>query len=266
MMISFGRVFEDSISFIQREKALLVPLALATFVLGDAGRTLAGAAMEVMGQNRNLGVSLAYVGSMLLALLGQLATIALVLRPGMSLKEAFELGLSRLPRVILIGMFLLGLLLMMVLPVLIVLARGGYDLTAAQPEIPPAAAFYILLVSAFGTWIAVRLTLLTAHIVDAKPGIAEALRAGFLQTKGMTLRLFGCFFFFLFFSLFVTTLSVKAFNLLFKGIGDAIGMAAIGNVMSAFAVSLVTGALSLFATVFVAHLYRAVASLSSKGI
>ena len=259
-MISMNQIWDDSVAFIRRESALLVPLALATLYLSDVVSTLAGG-LSTPAKPSAL-VTVAVFAATIWSIVGQLSIVSLVLKPGQSVGEALRHGLSRVGKVLLAAL-LLGLAVSAVLlPVGVAAVANGFN-----PEIPdsiskmPGWVSVLVLASAgLVLWMAVRLSLMNSLIVDRNPGVIDAIKGGFALTRGIASRLL------LVAMLYVLILLVlgKAVQFvagsIFALLGAAIGSVFTGAVLTALVTGVVSAALSLVATVFLATLYRRVSS------
>jgi hypothetical protein len=257
-MISMNQVWDDSVAFVRREAALLVPLVLATVYLGDVLASVAGAMAEP-GKQNGLATFL-MLAAAVWSIVGQLAIVSLVLKAGQSVAEALQHGMSRLGKVILVAL-VLGLAISVALtPLLTAAVANGAN--PEKPESFQALPGWILIMAivaiiALG-WLGVRLALMNALIVDRNPGIIESLKGGFALTKGIAARLF---FIVLLYGvmLFILSGAIKfVFGSIFSLIGAGLGSPFAGMVMTALVTGLVTAAMSLIATVFLANLYRRV--------
>jgi hypothetical protein len=261
-MASMNQVWDDCIAFIKRERALLVPLAMATLVLGNAVADLAANAAADGAHHMKLTVlaAILWVG------LGQMAIATLVLRPGTSVGEAIRHALKRVPTMLLISLCfgLIGALL--VSPVLLILMKSGVDLTAARPKIPPSAAVLILALTGLAIWITVRLTTLTPTVLDQRQGLVAMVKSAWAMTKGFTLALLGVLGLYLIVSLVLTRATEAVFGTVFFLGTKMIGSPFLGNVLTSLVVGLVSGLCTLIASVFVAILYRHLSAGSSKTI
>ncbi len=262
-MISMTTVWDDSIAFLKRESAVLVPVWLALLTMGAAGATLALDAMNAAGKQGSVPALMAFVIAMVIGTLGQLSVTAMVLRPGISVGESINLGLSRLPKMILVGLCFLGMAVAAVLPLAVILAASGFDVTARPPKLPASAAFYLFALSIIGLWVGARLVTLTAQIVDTNAGVMDAFRGSFAHTRGMAVVVIGV----LLLYLVVATVIGMVTKFLVGGpiglLGSAIGAPGVGHVVSALAEGLVSGAMTLVASLFIAHFYKAA---SNKGM
>jgi hypothetical protein len=259
-MIAMTVIWDESVAFINRERALLVPLGLATCVLGDAGTSLALPALQASGDQGNTFALVGAVISGLISMSGQLAVTAMVLRGCISIGEALRLGWSRLPKLILIGIVFVSVALLAMLPFILMLVTSGVDLTSAKPNLPGWAALFFIGFAVFSVWVAARLITLTPHIVDRNPPMLSAIRTSFSQTKGHTAKIIGVFALYMIVAIvigFVARL-VLAGPLIF--LGNMIGAPAAGAVLGAVAASVVGGGLAMVAAIYIAHLYRRLAT------
>ncbi len=262
-MISMNQVWDDSVAFIRREAALLIPLTLATVYLSDVLASIASGLAEP-GKPNPSGTIL-MLAAALWSIVGQLAIAMLVLRPGHSVGEALSNGFRRLGKVVLVAV-LIGLIVSVAAtPIATAAVFNGAD--PAKPETIQALPGWILLCATaliVGLiWLAVRLALINPLIVDRNPGVVEAIKTGFALTKGISARLF---FVALLYGVMLTILS-RAVQFvagsIFALIGAAIDSPLAGTVMTAMVTGLITAAMSLLATVFLATLYRHVAGTSA---
>jgi hypothetical protein len=259
-MISMNQVWDDSVAFVRRESALLVPLALATIFLGSVVASLAQGFSTPDQPNPVAGI-LALVGWMW-STVGQLAVMSLVLKPGQSVGEAIQHGLSRLGKVLLVGLVIVVVMFVVMIPVAGAAMASGVD--PKNPDtfknLPSWVSLFLLAASAGFIWLSVRLSMLAALIIDRNPRVIESLKGGFALTKGLTARLILVA---LLYGVMALVLE-KAFQFvagsLFELLGRALDSPFTGEVMTALVLGLVGTALSLIATVFLATLYRRVSS------
>lgn len=259
-MISMNQVWDDAVAFIKRERALIVPLALATLLVGDVLVTLAGTSRNA--ETPDLGSTIVMLIGAFWSLVGQMAIIALVLSPGMSVGEALTRGASRIGKVLLIGL-VVGLgSLVVVVPFLSLLMANGINPSepGSLQRLPGWASLIALILVAVLIWVSVRLLLLNALIVDRNPGVFAALRTAFGLTRGIASRLAVVFLVYL---LVIATLggAVKfVLGSMFALLGAAMGSPFAGAVLTALGTGVITAALSATAAIFLATLYRRVIS------
>ena len=259
-MISMNQVWDDSVAFVRRESALLVPLALATLYVGDVVASLATAGATPNEPNP-LG-TVALIAAAIWSIVGQLSIVSLVLKPGQSVGEALAHGAARLGKVVLVAL-LLGLALSIaLLPAAVGAVASGADI--AHPEsfqnVPGWVSLLLVVTLAGMVWLGIRLALMNALIVDRNPGVIEAMKGGFALTRGIAARLFLVAA--LYGVILITLGSAVRFvaGTLFVLIGNALDSPFAGAVMTALVSGIVATALSLVATVYLATLYRQVAA------
>ena len=259
-MISMNQIWDDSIAFIRRESALLIPLALATIYIADVVAALATAATKPTEPNAL--ITIAIIAAALWSIVGQLSIVSLVLKSGQSVGEALSHGLSRLGKVMLVAL-LLGLVVSVaLLPVAAAAVASGAD--PAKPEtlqnLPGWVSLMMLVVAGGLIWLGMRLSLMNALIVDRNPGVMDALKGGFALTKGITARLFLVVLLYAVILLVLGSAVRFVAGSLFALLGNLLESPFAGTVMTALVSGLVSTAMSLIATVFLANLYRRVST------
>jgi hypothetical protein len=265
-MISMTALWDDTSTFIRRERALLVPLALATLVVGSAGSSLISYATPPGDANPSAWLGVAQFLCFIISMTGQLSILALVLRDRLSIGEALTYGASCLSKTLTFILSMMGGIMLLAIPLAVYLVVSGVDLTKQPPQLPPFATFYILGMLVFLVWFGARVFPMLAIIVDQRPSTLSAFRTSFALTRGDTARLIGVT---LTFGLVVIIASVTTellAGLVFIGGAKLIGVPFLGHVLAAFAQGLVLGGLSVFGIVFTALYYRRAVEASSKGI
>jgi len=257
-MISMNQIWDDTTGFIRRESVLLVPLALATFLVADVGGSLASALQ--VGGPPNPAVTLAVIAATLWSLVGQLAIMALVLKPGSSVAEALGDAVARLWKAVAIALLFAVAFAVAMIPVATIIATSGVN--PALPEtwrnVPQWASFYALAVTIVSFWLVLRLLLVNPLLIDRNPGIVDAVRTGFRLTRGVAARLTLAIILYLV-VLFILTNAVRfVAGSVFALVGAAIGSPFAGVVLTALVSGVVGAALSLVAATFVAMLYKRV--------
>jgi hypothetical protein len=257
-MISMNQIWDDSLAFIRRESALLVPLAMATIYLADVIATLATTAAP--STEPNPLTTILFVAAALWSVVGQLAIVSLVLKPGQSVREALVHALSRLGKVMAIALILGLAISTALLPVAVAAVASGAD--PATPEtlqnLPGWIAVIALAVLGVMAWLGVRLALMNALIVDRNPGIVDALKGGFALTKGIAAQLTLVVVLYAVLLLVLSSAAKSVAGGLFTLIGARLESPLLGALMTALVSALITTAMSVVATVFLATLYRGV--------
>ena len=205
MKISMSAIWDDSAAFIRREAGLLVPLALATLAVGNAGAELSMDLIRATARGGGSGAALlGLLLSLLLIILGKLAVTSLVLVPRQSVGEAIRHAAQRLTKILAINIALGLLFAMLAVPLVIMLAKSGIDLTTPSPKLPAPAAFYILALFGLGLYLGARLITLNPTIMDRNPDFASLFKSCFAQTQGTTGKIIGIAFIYLVVTLVLT--------------------------------------------------------------
>ncbi len=237
MSLSLASLWTDTRSFIRREQTLLVPLALATFGLGQAGSIL------VFGMANQSGWTSSLMVAMIIAILwtqvGYLSMSALVLRPGSSVAEALSKGLARLPALVIIAVTVAVLISFITIPFSIAAQLNGVDLT--QPS--AAASLVVALPIAFiMLFMFAKLYLVFAALVDRNEGAMRAAMRAYALSRGRTLMLLSVALFFVltfqlvqfFGALIASAVFVSIFTALGSPMGGAVAVALIAGFAAAF--------------------------------
>jgi hypothetical protein len=187
MSVSLVAIWQQSLAFARRESTLLIPLALSTLAMGQAGMMIATAIERQAAQGG--GVWLVFCLSYFLVLVGQMSIAALVLKPGISVAEAINLAVRQSPKAVAALLLTAFVLVLALIPCVILMAKNGLDLTSPNPQLTPADLLFVAPVLALAFWISVRLFTLHAFLVSEKGNVFDAIRAAFAQTRGQVLPL-----------------------------------------------------------------------------
>lgn len=259
-MNSMNQAWDDTVGFIRRESSLLVPLALATFLVADVAGTLAG--QRVPGAQPSGLNAIVIIVAALWSIVGQLSIMALVLKSRMSVAEALRMGVARLGKALVVALLLAAVFVVAMLLAVAGLLSSGVN--PATPETfrnaPTWVSFYALAAFAGLAWLGVRLILANALIVDRNPGIVDTLRKGFAMTRGIVAQILLALLVYLVMLAVLTSAMRFVAGSLFALLGRALGSPFAGVVLTALTSGLVAAVLSLVAAVFVAMLYRRVSS------
>ncbi len=197
-MISMGNVWDRTAEFLSDNLGSVMPLALlAIFVPA----VISGNFSELQ-QGAGTGLALGLgIGSLVLALVGfwgQLAITALALDPSLA-RAAGATATRRFPAALLVMIVILAAMLVAILPVPVILAVAGVDLTAAMrsgamPGIPSSAGLwiflYLLILFPLILWAMARLAVALPALVDE--GLAlGAIGRSWTLTRGATWRIVG---------------------------------------------------------------------------
>lgn len=242
--ISIDRAWSETSAFIKREGALLFPVAML-FVAIPIALIFQILPAELRQQilmpvpNAPMPKIPAYIPlcTMLAAaiiLVGDLALYALALRPGISVKEALQRAVRRIPIMVVAG----GIVF--VFPAMIL---------RTVPSMPLQT---VCLIASLFLW--VRMTMLYAVIIDQNLGITDSIRRSWTLGKHGLLRLFG--FWLAIFSL--TILAGVVAQMLFGLVGYLVGGASAGYAAADLGTAAVMGAAQVYQTVMIARIYRQV--------
>ena len=256
--VSIGRVWDETWAFLRAEAALLLPVAAAT--IGAAMLLLMLVMPDpVEGRLPQGSWMLWLVPVYALSLLGLLATTALALNPGISVREGLTLAVRRLPTSIGIVLLLVAISLVAGIPVALIGAIESGRSGAAGP----VTAFVNLAVLVLLVWLSVRLLPIWPMVIDRIVTPLAAVRASFALTRGHAMRLFGLV------MLAMLAASLIGAALLFAGgatlmiVGKALGGERTGSLLVAILfAAILTVAVATWA-VFVAFLYRQLNAIRS---
>ncbi|HKX23061.1 MAG TPA: hypothetical protein VJM81_07280 [Rhizorhapis sp.] len=257
--LSIGAAWEETLAFVKREGTLLFPVALVFLALPAvvlqllAPKELRTAGMVEEASNAPQlppGFLLAMLVVLLVSMLGILAINALALRPGISVAEALQLAIRRMP--VLIGAAFL--LILGFMGVLLVLSLIGGGLAAAM-GMGPAMSMVVLLATPVLLFVTVRLILLNAVIVEQPVGAAEAIRQGWRLTIGQFWRLLGFIIVLIMLMIVVQLVSRSVFGIA----GSLIGGSALAVLLAGLAVAIVNAVIQVYYLVMTCRIYRQLA-------
>ena len=249
--LSIGKAWEESVAFVAREAALLLPVALLFVALPIVLLQEMTPPELVQWSASMKGTMPAVPGSYWLSLLlavvliwfGSLTLFALALRPGISVAEALRLALHRLPVLIgtsvLAGLLLFVAILIVSAPLILVAGVGG-----------PLVA-----IIGVGLFVGTRLALLNPVVIDDRLGVLASLKRAWALTKGGFWRLFG----FLAVVLVVSTIAGSAAQAVFGVIGGLVAGVDGARLLGGIAAAGVSGVVQVYMLVMLARLYRQVA-------
>ncbi|HKR17166.1 hypothetical protein [Rhizorhapis sp.] len=257
--LSIGAAWEETLAFVKREGTLLFPVALVFLALPAvvlqllAPKELRTAGMVEEASNAPQlppGFLLAMLVVLLVSMLGILAINALALRPGISVAEALQLAIRRMP--VLIGAAFL--LILGFMGVLLVLSLIGGGLAAAM-GMGPAMSMVVLLATPVLLFVTVRLILLNAVIIEHPVGAAEAIRQGWRLTIGQFWRLFGFIIVLIMLMIVVQLVSRSVFGIA----GSLIGGSTLAVLLAGLAVAIVNAVVQVYYLVMTCRIYRQLA-------
>jgi hypothetical protein len=259
-MFTIQAVWDDSVAFMRRERALIVPLALATLGLGNMVVTLAQATSNANPANpATIGLQLLVLVGAIWMTIGKLGLIALALRSQFSVGEALKLGAQRLGVYILIAFMLALALSLLLVPLAPQLAPQMAQLQRndfSHLHIAGWARLWILALALLVIFVSTRLFVLEAFIVDRKGSPIALLKQSYDATRGVFWRLL---LFTLAFSLFAFILAAAisaSFGSIFAIIGKLLDTPFTGKVLEALVQSILAAGLGAVEAVFTAKAYQ----------
>lgn len=254
----FGAVWEETMAFLRAELALVAPLSLLGFGLPMVALLLAVPSDDAMAGRLAPGPWMLWMlPGGFVAMLGLIAVSALVLTPGISVRESLGLAFRRVPAGL--GLFLLYIGLQVVLASLLLLA-GMVEGT------PGAISSLVYLASlAFMVWVFVRIIPIWAILAQRPQTPWAAVMHAFQLTRSCYLKLLAMqlvTFLAMIVVMFVLLIPIGAVTRL---IGMLAGSPNIGMVFAFVAMGVIVAGLIGLWTVYVALLYRRLEGAASSG-
>lgn len=242
--VSIGAAWTETSAFVKREGALLLPVALLFVAIpfalmlqlipddfrAEMAKPRDARAMPELPVGVLLGLMLGFA----ITMIGTLSLYALALRPGISVAEALQRGLRRVP--VSIGASLMVGFLLSV-PMLMI--------SVASPSMGTS----FLLVSA--AVVSIRLLPLNAIIVAQDRRIADSLKAGWAMTRGQFWKLAGFALLLMALTVFAEVVAQMMLGLVGYVIAGAEGGAAGANLGTALAM----GVAQIYSSVMISRLY-----------
>jgi len=260
-MFSIQATWDDSIAFIRRERALLLPLALATLGLGNMATEVVQAASPlakspVVAQSALLTVLLV---ALLWIFLGQLAIITLALRNQCSVGEALRHAATRLGvNLLILAMFVLALVVLC-LPPLVAIAPYAPQIQRndlSHVHFPGWAILWLIGAWILAVYVSTRLFVLSPVTIDRKGDVLKLIKQSFAATHGVFWRLLAFTFGYALFTLIVQAAIAASFGIAFALLGKMTGSPFTGKVLESLVQSLLVSGLGLVGAVFSAKAYQ----------
>lgn len=262
--VSMSVVWDRTAEFLNDHLGAVAGIAaLAIFVPGAIGEILTPLGADA-GQELKVGLGLLALVFLVLSFWGQLAITALALDPAAG--QAWGRATRRLGALILV-MLALGLIAaVLTLPIFVLMAMNGVDLTrmqeaGAMAAMTPGAAgtigLYALIAVPFTLWLMARIAVLPTAVVVAEHLSLGALRRSFRLTRGLALKIIGVL---LLYGvvMWVATLAMETVvGSILRLVLGGDGPITAASVITAVAVALVSTIFSVIGTVFPAKLYLA---------
>jgi hypothetical protein len=261
--ISLGSVWETTAGFVRAESALLAPLAMLGFGLPTVAILLA-VPMDAAeaGMLKPGAWMLWLLPCGLFSMLGSIAVSALVLTPGVSVREAMLVAIARLPAAI--GLLLLYVGLQVVLSVPVALA------TLVDLRVSGGAGPIAMIANLAGIgvmiWLFVRVLPIWAVLADRPQGPWAAVRTAFRLTGGCYARLLALRIVMAAAAGIAMLVLLIPIGAVAQLIGMATGNAQVSVILSFVATGVVVAAVVGLWTVYVARLYRALEAATGEPI
>lgn len=254
--ISIGKAWEETLVFVKREGALLFPVALVFLALPAVLLQLVAPEqlqpVAEMGKGQGPAqIPPAFLLSMLLVILigmlGMLAIYALSLRPGISVAEALQLAVRKMP--VLMGS--MALLLAGFAVLFIVLSVVGAVFIPAMGT-TGAASVVLVMAAPLLLFVTVRLLLLYAVLLNEPVGSVEAIRRGWRLTAGQFWKLLAFVMALVMLALIVQLVSRSLFGIA----GGLIGGSGLATLLAGLAVAVVNAVIQVYYLVMTSRIYR----------
>ena len=264
-MVIMGNVWDRTVEFLSDNLGAVVPLALAGIFI-PYSIMMALTPLASVGSAKGV-VSLAVLLLALWILWGNLAIVALTLDPDGARAGATRTATRRFPAALLVWLAIAIVMLVLILPVPVILAAGGADLsglaTTGHLSIKPGVAgggwalLYVIVYLVFALWVAARLLLAHAAIVGEQHGLG-AIGRSFSLTRGLAWRAFGVILLYAIVSQVAELAARLVFGTVLGLITDGDGPVTLASVLTSIIVAVVATIFAVLASAFTAKLFVAV--------
>lgn len=258
---SLGTIWEETIAFLRREAALLIPVALAIFApaqvllsLGMAGaatlRTAAGVAASAQ--------MLLTIPAVLLVLFGNLAISRIVLTPGGSVREGLGSAARRLPRSLGTMLLLASAFIAVGIAIVVVVVLGAMVFSVdPRSKLVSDQIAGLMVVTMFV--LLIRLLLLVPVLAMENRSAAEVIRRAWALSRTNVVRFAAVWALTLFLGVFIALIEQfvvgSLIALLKLAVGDVELLSAVETLINAG----IQAMLSLAMAVYIALVYRRIA-------
>lgn len=263
-MVSMGSVWDRTAEFLSDNLGVLLPIALlAIFVPTTISANFSGL------QPTAAPATAAWLGFgvFLLALIsfwGQLAVTALAIDPALG-RRASQVATRRFPAALLLMIVMVVAAIALVIPVGVMLAVAGVDLTSLQgsamPDIPDTVGIwvflYAILIVILAIWVAARLAVLLPAVVGDRLAIGAIARSWRL-TRGVALKIIGVLILYAIVSIVANLAATTAFGaVMFLVAGRGEEGLSLASVLTTVIGGAVSTGFTVLGTAFLAKLYIA---------
>lgn len=267
-MISMGNIWDRTAAFISDNIDILLPIILgAVFVPAIIASNLADL---LPGSNAMTALWLQISGfvMILIGFWGQLAITALALNPE-SGRGSYGVAARAFPRAALLVLTLVVASMLAVIPLGVIFAMGGVDLSGLQsgtmPNIPVQislwVSLYMLVALGVMLWLATRLAVVMPVVVEEGRGVA-AIGRSWRLTSGVALKIFGVILLYAVVSNVAALATITVVGSVMKLIAGGGGALSLASVMTTIAGAAVSTSFTVLGTAFIAKLYIALLARS----
>lgn len=268
-MFTIQAVWDDSVAFMRRERALLMPLALATLGLANMMIELVQDTSSGGSPSpTDMALSLLIVPAFLWLLVGQLAIVTLALRPSCSVGEALRHSVTRLGINLLIALLLGIVLTVLFLPPMVALAPYTQQLAArdyTHVHLPLWASLWCVGLLALLVFTSTRLFVLAAVTIERRGNPIELIRQSFALTRGVFGKLLLFTIGLAVFLLLLQAALAASFGLVAAVLGKLISSPLTGKLLESIAQSVLAAAFGCIQAVFAAKAYQRLSGAQSAG-
>lgn len=263
-MVSMGSVWDRTAEFLSDNLGTLLPIALlAIFVPTTISANLSG----LQPTASPAAASWLGLGVFLLALVsfwGQLAVTVLAIDPALG-RDATKLATRRFPAALLVAIVMLVVALLAVIPIGVMLAVAGVDLTGLEggtmPTVPDSVALWVtlygLVITALAIWVFARLAVVVPAIVGDRLAIGAFARSWKL-THGVALKIVGVLVLYAIVSIVANLAATTAFGaVMYLVAGRGEDGLSLASVLTTIVGGTVSTAFTVLGTAFLAKLYVA---------
>ncbi|MCR5871540.1 hypothetical protein LRS12_12930 [Sphingomonas sp. J344] len=263
-MVSMGSVWDRTAEFLSDNLGNLLPIALlAIFVPTTISANLSSlqpTAPSTTAMWLGLGVFLLA----LVSFWGQLAVTALAIDPSLG-RDATRVATRRFPAALLLAIVMLVAGLLLVIPLGVMLAVAGVDLSGidsgTMPTIPESvtlwASLYGLVIIVLAVWVFARLAVVVPAIVGDRLAIGAIARSWSL-TRGVALKVVGVLILYAIVSIVANLAATTAFGaVMYLVAGRGEDGLSLASVLTTIVGGTVSTGFTVLGTAFLAKLYIA---------
>jgi|KBSMisStaDraftv2_1062788.scaffolds.fasta_scaffold183846_2 hypothetical protein len=261
--VSFTEVWDQTRAFVAKEVALLAPVALTCFALPlMIWSMIMPEAIDPAHPPAPGPWVVAPIPLMLIQLVGWLALVSLVLRPAISVKEAMQHALRKLPAALAVVLVLLGI--GSVMAVALAIVTGVVSVFSGAGKEGAQRLFIVLMIVAL-LIVTTRLIVLWPNVADGQGGPIRTVQRTLRLTKGDGWRLLGLLLLAAVVSAILSLTAEMAGGSVLLLLGRMVGNDALGRSLALALNAIVVGLWQMVTVVYVAFLYRALVKTGKAG-